>query len=172
MNDSNEKNRRLLRFCCTNLRSIGLLLFILGLVGGIALAIFKIVSEFGYWQISENYKIVVSLIPLSVFNVIFYGLAILLLVQFIRFLVEEDYKQGWILRNGDKLFYLYALYIILSVVVTYATILGSFPFSSTRGIFTIVVSLLSITIRVIILISLGQVLRRILPVIEESKTLV
>ena len=172
MNDSNEKNRRLLRFCCTNLRTIGLLLFVLGLIGGIALTIFKIISKFGYWQIPENYKIVISLIPLSIFNVIFYGLAILLLVQFIRYLVEEDYKQGWILRNGDKLFYLYALYIILSVVITYATIFSSFPFSSTRGIFMIIVSLLSITIRVIILISLGQILRRILPVIEESKTLV
>jgi hypothetical protein len=172
MNEFNEKNRRVLRFCCTNLRSIGLLMLILGLVGGFALIIFKIVSKFGYWQIPENYKMVISLIPLSIFNIIFYGLAILLLVQFIRFLVEEDYKQGWILRHGDKLFYLYALYIILSVVITYATILSSLPMSSTRGIFMIIVSLLSITVRVIILISLGQILRRILPVIEESKTLV
>ena len=147
-------------------------MLILGLVGGFALIIFKIVSKFGYWQIPENYKMVISLIPLSIFNIIFYGLAILLLVQFIRFLVEEDYKQGWILRHGDKLFYLYALYIILSVAITYATILSSLPISSTRGIYMIIVSLLSITVRVIILISLGQILRRILPVIEESKTLV
>jgi len=172
MNELNEKNRRLLRFCCTNLRSIGLLLFILGLVGGFALTIFKIVSKFGYWQIPENYKIVISLIPLSIFNIIFYGLAILLLVQFIRYLVEEDYKQGWILRHGDKLFYLYAIYIILSVVITYATILSSFPLSSTIGFLTIIVPILSVTIRIFILISLGQILRRILPVIEESKTLV
>ncbi|GAI54543.1 unnamed protein product, partial [marine sediment metagenome] len=45
-----EKNRRLLHFYCEILRTIGSLILILGLVGGFALIIFKLVSKFGYWH--------------------------------------------------------------------------------------------------------------------------
>ncbi len=172
MNESNEKNRRLLQFCCNNLRSIGLLMVILGLLGSFALTILKLVIKFGYWDTPEPYKMSVSLIPLGVFNIIFYGLGILGLVQFIRYLVEENYEQGWILRHGDKFFYLYAIFIILNVVWVYIAIPGFASLSSGSSVFTIIMTIISITVRSFILVSLGQILRRILPIIEESKTLV
>ncbi|MCH7557162.1 MAG: hypothetical protein IIB56_06860 [Planctomycetes bacterium] len=172
MNTFIEKNRRLLHFYCEILRTIGSLIFILGLVGGFAFIIFKLVIKFGYWHAPKSYEMVISLMPLGVFNIIFYGLAILGFVQFIRYLVEEDYQPGWILRHGNIFFYLYALFIILSVVRAYTTIPGILSLSSYTGVFTILMTFFSITVRVLILVGLGQILRRILPVIEESKTLV
>lgn len=172
MNEIIEKNRRLLKFYCENLRTIGFLFLILGLVGGFALTIFKLVAKFGYWHAPKSYEMVISLMPIGALNIIFYGLAILGFVQFIRYLVEEDYKPGWILRHGDIFFYLYALFIILSAVLACTTIPGILSPSSYMGVFTILMTFFSITVRVLILVGLGQILRRILPVIEESKTLV
>jgi len=172
MNEFNEKNRRVLRFCCKNLQSIGFLMLICGLIISFAVIILKLVIKFGYWDTPEPYKMVVSLIPFSGFNIIFYGLGILGLVQVIRYLVEENYEQGWILRHGDKLCYLYAIFIFLNVVWIYIIIPGMVSLSSGRSVFTIVMTVISITVRSFILVSLGQILRRILPIIEESKTLV
>ena len=167
-----EKNRRLLHFYCEILRTIGSLILILGVVGGFAMIIFKLVTKFGYWQVPKNYEMVISVIPLSAFSIIFYGLGILGLVQFIRYLVEEDYKPGWILRHGYIFFNLYALFIIVGVVWVFTTIPGILSLPSYAVVYTIIMTFFSITVRVLILLSLGQILRRILPVIEESKTLV
>ncbi len=172
MNEFIEKNRRLIHFYCENLRTIGSLILILGLVGSFALINFILVIKFGYWHAPKSYEMVISLMPLGAFNIIFYGLAILGLVQFIRYLVEEDYQPGWILRHGDIFFYLYALFIILSVIRAYTTISGFLSPFSYIGVFKTLMIVFSITIRVLILVGLGQILRRILPVIEESKTLV
>ena len=167
-----EKNRRLLHFYCETLRTIGSVIFILGLVGGFAMIIFKLVIKFGYWHAPKSYEMVISLMPIGAFNIIFYGLAILGFVQFIRYLVEEDYKPGWILRHGYMFFNLYALFIIVSVVWVYTTIPGILSLPSYTVVYTILMTFFSITVRVLILLSLGQILRRILPVIEESKSLV
>lgn len=172
MNEIIEKNRRLLHFYCEILRTIGSLILILGLIGGFALTIFKLVTKFGYWHAPKSYEMVISVMPLSAFSIIFYGLGILGLVQFIRYLVEEDYKPGWILRHGYMFFNLYALFIIVSVVWVYTTIPGFLSLSSSTEVFKILMIVFSITVRVLILVGLGQILRRILPVIEESKTLV
>ncbi len=172
MNEFIEKNRRLLHFYCETLRTIGKVILILGLLGGCTMTIFKLVTKFGYWQVPKNYETVISVIPLSAFSILFYGLGILGLVQFIRYLVEEDYKPGWILRHGYMFFNLYALFIIVGVVWVFTTVPGILSLPSYMGVFTIIMTFFSITVRVLILLSLGQILRRILPVIEESKTLV
>jgi len=172
MNEFIEKNRRLLHFYCEILRTIGSLILILGVIGGFAMIILKLVTQFGYWQVPKNYEMVISLMPLGIFNIMFYGLAVLGFVQFIKYLVEEDYQPGWILRHGDIFFYLYALFSILSVVRAYTTIPGLLSLSSYTGVFKTLMIVFSITVRVLILVGFGQILRRILPVIEESKTLV
>jgi len=172
MNKFTEKNRRLLKFYCENLRSIGFLILILGLVGGFALTIFKLVTQFGYWHAPKSFEMVISVMPLGAFGIIFYGLGILGLVQFIRYLVEEDYKPGWILRHGYMFFNLYALFIIVNVVWVYTTIPGILSLSSYMGVFKTLIIVFSITVRVLILVGLGQILRRLMPIIEESKSLV
>jgi hypothetical protein len=171
MNEFIEKNRRLLKFYCENLRSIGLLILILGLLSVCAIATSVLLSKFGYWHAPKSFEMIIAM-PLSVFNIFFIGIGILGLVQFIRYLVERDYKPGWILRHGDMFFYLYALLTILSVVWVY-TIAPSY---SSPSIYTrvgvIFLTVISTTVKVLILVGLGQILRRLMPIIEESKSLV
>ena len=171
MNEFIEKNKRLLHFYCETLRTIGLLILILGLVSVCAITTLVLLSKFGYWHAPKSFEMIIAM-PLGAFNIFFIGIGILGLMQFIRYLVERDYKPGWILRHGDMFFYLYALLTILSVVWVY-TIAPSYRSPSAyTGVFVIFVAVFSTTVKVLILVGLGQILRRIMPVIEESKTLV
>jgi hypothetical protein len=175
MNEFIEKDKRLLHFYCKNLRSAGFLILILGSLSGCAMIALVLGSKYVGWRVAEPFekfeKFLVYL-PSSFLRITFLGIGILGLVQFIRYLVERDYKPGWILRHGDMILYLYALLTILSDVWVYmnAPSYNSPPFSA--QVFVIFATVFSAAVRVLILVGLGQVLRRILPVIEESKTLV
>ena len=171
MNEITEKNRRLLKFYCENLRCIGFLILILGLLSVCAITISVLLSKFGNWHAPEAFKMIITM-PLAAFNIFFIGIGILGLVQFIKYLVERDYKPGWILRHGDMFFYLYALLTILSVVWVY-TIAPSYRSPSIyTQVGVIFLTVISTAVKVLILVGLGQILRRLMPIIEESKSLV
>jgi hypothetical protein len=97
------------------------------------------------------------------------GIITLGLAQLIRFLLSDAAKPGWILRHGDIFLYLYAATGLLAQLAYQSVIavhLGSqwllpfaayVPFSLAKAL---------------ILIGLGLVLRRVIPMVEESKTLV
>ncbi|MHC4537255.1 MAG: hypothetical protein ACYS6K_25210, partial [Planctomycetota bacterium] len=119
MNEFIEKNRRLLRFCCDALRSIGQVVLLLGVLSVCAIITLVLLSKFGNWHPPKAFKMIITMIPLGAFNIFFIGIGMLGLSQFIRYLVERDYKPGWILCHGEMFFYLYALLTILSVVWVY-----------------------------------------------------
>jgi hypothetical protein len=171
MNEFIEKNRRLLRFCCDALRSIGQVVLILGVLSVCAITTLVLFSKFGNWHAPECFKMIIAMMPLGAFNIIFIGIGILGLAQFIRYLVERDYKPGWILRHGEMFFYLYALLTILSVVWVYTIAPSDFSPDMYSGVSVILV-VISTAVKVLILVGLGQILRRLMPVIEESKSLV
>ncbi len=172
MNKFIEKNRRLLHFYCETLRTIGSLILILGLLSVCAIMTLVLLSKFEDWHALKSFEKMIIAMPLGAFNIFFIGIGILGLVQFIRYLVERDYKPGWILRHGDMFFYLYALLTILSVVWVYTIA----PIYHSPSIYTrvgvIFVTVISTAVKVLILVGLGQILRHLMPVIEESKTLV
>jgi hypothetical protein len=170
MNEFIDKNRRSLRFLCDALHSIGQVVLILGMLGVFAIITLLLLSKFGYWQAPEGFKMILKM-PLGAFNILFIGIGVLGLSQFIKYLVDKDYKPGWILRHGELFCYLYALLTILSVVWVYTID----PFDRSEHMnksLPILIVVFSTTVRVLILVGLGQILRRILPMIEESKTLV
>jgi hypothetical protein len=171
MNEFIEKNRRLLHFYCETLRTIGLLILILGVVGVCAIMMLVLLSKFGVWYAPESFEMIIAM-PLGAFKIFFIGIGIRGLMQFIRYLVERDYKPGWILRHGEMFFYLYALLTVLSVVWMYTIAPSYLPPSLYTRVFFIIVAALSTTVKVLILVGLGQILRRLIPVIEESKMLV
>ena len=170
MNEITEKNRRLLNFYCETLRTIGSVILILGLIGGGAMTIFALVSKFGYWPATKSFNMVIIAWLPSYLKAIVFWIGILGLAQFIKYLFEKNYKPGWILRHGDMFFYLYALLTILEAVWIYMTNYHS-PSSDIRvdmGFVTV----FSIVVKVMALVGLGRILRHLMPVIEESKTLV
>jgi hypothetical protein len=172
MNEIIEKNRRLLHFYCEALRTIASVILILGLIGVSAMTIFTLLSKFGYWPAAKSFNmVIIAWLPSYLKGIVFW-IGILGLAQFIKYLLEKNYKPGWILRHGEMIFYLYALLTIFDAVWVF-TIAPSYRSPSVHtgvsGIFSIV---FSTAIKVLILVGLGQILRHLMPVIEESKTLV
>jgi hypothetical protein len=101
------------------------------------------------------------------------GLVMLGLAQFVRYLYQNDYQPGWILRHGDKVLYLYAPALIVSPILHYCflMILLRNP-NLTNTLLYFMSAELPALVRGLIFIAMGLVLRRIVPIIEESKTLV
>ena len=170
MNEFIEKNRALLKLYCIVARIIGWLL----MIGGF----FWFGLTFSAVDIYNNERPDVLLYGISsmLFDFILPGLIALGVMQFIRYLFENTSKPGRILRNADRLFYMYAVFLIVKTYFKcfwysawYAGIIGESTFS--RLLF-MQPFILPTVAKVLILVGLGQILRRILPVIEESKTLV
>ncbi len=170
MNEIIEKNRRLLRFYCETLRTIASVILILQLIAVCAMTIFALLSKFGLWPGTKPFNMVIITFLPSYLKAIFFWIGILGLAQFVRYLYENDYLPGWILRHGDMFFYLYALLTILEVVWIYMTNDHS-PSLYTQAI-KISGSVLGTAVKVMVLVGLGQILRHLMPVIEESKSLV
>ena len=170
MNELIEKNRRLLHFYCETLRTIASVILIFQLIAVCTMTIFALLSKFGYWPGTKPFNMVIPTFLPSYLKAIFFWIGILGLAQFVKYLYESKYLPGWILRHGDMFFYLYAFLTILEVVWIYMTNDHS-PALYTRAI-KISGSVLGTAVKVMVLVGLGQILRRLMPVIEESKSLV
>ena len=160
MHDFIENNQRLLSIYSRAAQSIGRALVSLG-------AIFVVLS-----LVESRSR---ANIPVGVVNGIFPGLMAMTIGQFIRYLLETDYQPGSMLRHGDKLLYLYAVLLVMNSVWVRIQAMGIREGPGlyySRLAFLMLPGLLALIGKVLILIGLGQILRRILPVIEESRTLV
>jgi len=161
MNEFIEKNRRLLKIYCIAARIIGWVLLITS-----GTWIVKTLS--GYSHSSMPF-----FMPISTFIHILVGLVVLGVAQFIRYLFETEYKPGWILRHGEKILYLYAALRVIRITVLFfvnAKRMGDSIYYSPWGF--IVANGLPVVAGALIMVGLAQILRRVMPMIEESKTLV
>jgi hypothetical protein len=110
-------------------------------------------------------------VPWGVLTYLPTGCLVLGLAQFIRYLLDDEYQPGWILRNAVQFVYLYAI-VFAIVSVSFCVVM----FVKWDQWYEIVYRVSSIIFyggaKVLFLVGLGQILRRIMPVIEESRTLV
>lgn len=161
MNEFIEKNRRLLKIYCVATRIIGWVLLITA-----GTWIVSILS--GYSSFSIPF-----VMPITIFIRILVGLVVLGVAQFIRYLFETEYKPGWILRNGEKILYLYAALRVIRITLLFfadAKRMGDSIHYSPWGF--LVANGLPVVAVALIMVGLAQILRRVIPIIEESKTLV
>jgi hypothetical protein len=170
MNAFIEKTRGLLRFYSIATRIIGWVFLIVALVTVVVWLLSGFPEYSGRYQ---GYRIY-SLCERVALNFALFGLVVLGLSQFIRYLYDNDCQPGWLLRHGDKVLYLYAAALIASSVLY-------FFFRTAVLTDTLTVPLLFLhflagvvpaVAKALIFAGLGQILRRIVPMIEESKTLV
>jgi hypothetical protein len=193
MNEFIEKNRRLLKIFCITTRIIGWALILLPVILVIWLLLTG-TSRFGdflSWPLHIEKRPYRQAFPLTdeqvdllslVIRFVLPGLLMLGLAQFIRYLSEKNYRAGWTLRCGEGILYLYAVLITGQVLWNYVLgpsmktnmylVEGLRPEIYQVGPLTIPASVLLTAAKVVILIGLGQILARVMPVIEESKTLV
>ena len=168
MNTFIEENKGLLKKYCITARIIGWLFLFSGCLNGIGgfIALFIRPDQF------QDFSTFFCAIPFRDLNNIFVGLLALWCSRFIRFLSDPDYKQDWLLRSAAQLLYYYA-----AIVLTYnfIAIVGMHGFSIEQigaVIGRIIIFVLFGCIWSLAFVGLGFILKRIMPVIEESKTLV
>jgi hypothetical protein len=169
LNNAIEKNKRLLGFCSHVAQISGLLLLLLGFI-------FLLAVPWGFYMTGGGLGIV-TVISRYVFRLIFPGLFLLGINQFIKSLLDINFRANWILKFSDKIIYLYVFLLIVNsirlsmsnetirvvIVVNmhhFWTWIAWVPFA------------ISIFVKALLWIGMAQVLQRIVPMIEESRTLV
>lgn len=179
MNTFYKQNRGRLQIYCVSARIIGWTLLI------VPALIFttRFLGKIPYSSRRGIYDIVSSslFIRLFMLRVVFpflsfmlLGLALVGVAQFIRYLYDDEYQAGWSLRHGSTILYTFAaitLFVYIGGLLlhfNYTTGMDAVDYSHLSGDWPMS-ALLSIGI-VLILVGSGQALRRIMPVIEESKT--
>jgi hypothetical protein len=160
-----ERNRNWLAIYCKAARVFSVLLLVLIGAG----VVYSIVSgDFTDWRGST-----VEFILMYIFKL---GLLFLLAIfafcvaQLIDYIVDEEGDAGWLLKNLDKILYLYAFFII-------GHKFWYLMFGLSRGVAdTPWIMWLSVTLppllKALVLVGVGLLVRKMLSIINESKTLV
>ena len=157
---ADETNRRFLRVCRIAMRVAGWLIVAGGVVGTVLACVGVALPPghgFRLMALSKGAGTVVL------------GIIMLGLAQLIRFLLADAAKPGWILRHGDTFLYLYAATEVLAQLANQSVIavhLGN------QWLAPFVAPVPFSLVKALILVGLGLVLRRVIPMVEESKTLV
>lgn len=160
-----QKTRRLLKVYGVISNFLGQTFLGFGILWG-ALYSTGIISRLGNWRAMKEE---IDHMPNGIFMFIFSGLIALGVSQFIYYLIEPDYKPGRILRHGDKILLAYAVWTVGELVWAFMFS----PHHQGYGFYLDVLLAVLVTAgKVLILVGLAQILRRVLPMIEETKTLV
>jgi len=171
MNEFIEKNRRLLRFYSVAAQWTAVVMLISATI--------YITAATRRFSDIRGWVDLINLLLHLFLDYIVPGSLALLVAQFIKYLIEMDYRPGWILRHQVAILYLCAVLVAMNSIwqwFFYIIIVGHSAldvFSTTPSrLLCIFVSLLLTAAKVLILVGLAQILRRVMPVIEESKMLV
>ncbi|MFH1613999.1 MAG: hypothetical protein ABIG61_02800 [Planctomycetota bacterium] len=183
-----EENRTLLKFYISAAKLIGWILFVLGLIALTIIVIEVLRLNFGYaeridlsgptGEFERSYAVLILT-----------GLVAICLSQFLRLLIEADSAKPWLLRNCSKLLFVYLVYLIIQgggyFWMRLSNLLGAIRIGSESsnevtgiahqeyGYFLLVVITAVFCIgKVLCVFGLAQFIKRILPIIEESRTLV
>ncbi|MBA7484311.1 hypothetical protein ES707_19836 [subsurface metagenome] len=168
MNEFIEKNRRLLNFYYIAARTIAWLLLIVALV----IAVVRLLSGFG---VDDQFRflMIYRLCQQLAVSYVLLGLVLLVLAQFLRYLYENDYQPGWILRHGNKVLYLYAAALIIGPILGYYFRMKAIGHAGTDSLHLYLLSsLLPAVAKALIFIGIAKILKRMMPMVGESKTLV
>ncbi|MHC4639461.1 MAG: hypothetical protein ACYTBV_18485 [Planctomycetota bacterium] len=168
MNEFIKQNKKLLEFYCLAARIIGWALL---LTPPALIAMALLWNRLGAQ--TDARQLPPPEISLPYIGYFILGLLVLAIGQFIRHLFQTESKPGWILRHGDKILYLYAAFTVLGAgsIIRMMFHLGRehpIKYVISLGFLWLPPALA----KALILIGLAHILRRIMPVIEESKTLV
>lgn len=153
MNEFIEKNEKFLRLVCNIARFLGLFL-----IGSLVLVLIPII-------LLDNKGISHFLnFPSTFLGLIFSGIMLLGIEQLIRCLIDLNFKPNWILRFSDKVIYTYTAFLFVNGAYTIYVFGHNIRFVLPFTIFT--------SIKILIWIGIALFLKRIVPIIQESKTLV
>ena len=168
MNEFIEKNRALLRTYCIITRIIGWLLLIIAIV-------VVVVRSFSGFSVSDDHRLfmIYLLCQQLILGYVLIAIVLLGFAQFVRYLYGNEYQPGLILRHGGKVLYLYALGLIVSPILHQYFYMKATRYAGTVNLFLYLLSAIVPNVaRALIFVGIAQVLQRIKPIVEESKTLI
>ena len=164
MNEFIKKNRRLLQIYYFASLIIGWALIAVSPLG-------TIVALSGNESLKEDALAILHVLQGVTLNPLILGLLLLGTAQFIYCVSETEYKPGWILLNRSTVLYAAAFIILMGCLINYLFLVFSFSVNTSQ-ILKFFTSFTPAIAKILILVGLGKILRRVLPVIKESKTLV
>ena len=167
MNEFLRRNKRLLSLYCKTAVILGWLLWLIAVIVCIISVRQSLVADERWTRIYFLLGYPPILLTFVFMGVFAHGFA-----QFIRYVYESDYRVRWTLRHASQILYLYAVITVVNVILGQVK-LALMPECS----FPMVISSLAIQLPLaltwaLIFLGLAQLLRRLMPMIEESKTLV
>jgi len=163
-----EKHEHFLRLISNIVKFFGLLVLSAPIVIFILLFLFDLSDGKQTNWFTHNLKIL-KIIP--------YALLLLGLDQFIKFIVKNDSKPNWFIRYVDIFIYIYVIYLIINFCYVFIHRLNSpdfqgIPLDFFHQLIVYSLSAISTFVRVLFWTALGLVLRKIVPIVEEVKSLV
>ena len=169
LNNAIEKNKRYLRFCSCVAQFSGLLLLFLGFIS-IVMMLWNFCQpdRFPKYDIALAYKIISPFI----FRQVFPGLFLLGISKLITCLIDINFKPNWILKSSDKIIYLYVVLLIINFIFFSIYQTEAIVASPHHYLTTWIPSAIFTSVKALLWVGMAQVLRRIVPIIEESKSLV
>jgi len=163
-----DKKLKLLSGLCTAIACIGWILII---GGWFWLIVFFTQANTGAsLELSEIQFLFYGISALS-FDFFFVGLGAVIVARLTKFIFERESTPTLMLRCGDKILYLFAVLAVLWAVFRHLIFAVTIEDATARFLYE-QPALLPTLGKVIILILLGQILKRLLPVIQEYKSLV
>lgn len=167
------ENKWLLRLCSGAARFCGLLLLLGTGVLAAVMAVVTMSDSKGLGAMTEAHSELLLAIP----HILFYAFLALILAEFISYLLAEQGEPKWILRHGDKIIYAYVLYTIVMAIISVAQLravdreMGPVVSLRERHLW-LAFTIAFIVVRILIWIGIAIALRKVVPIIRESKTLV
>jgi hypothetical protein len=168
MNEFIEQNKRLFKFYSSAAGFIGWSV----LLTAICIVVIELLSG-GRFIGVKGFSMRINMVWGLVFNFLLPVSLALLISQLIRYITEPEYHYGWILRYGDNILYVYAALVVLNSIwqhIFYFVISHS-DYGPSELLYVFITVLLTLA-KVLILVGFGQILKRIMPIIEEHKSLV
>ncbi len=170
-----EENKGLLKFYSIAARIVGWGLVCSGTIWFLiyGFCILALSDAAGELRWPHTLKNVIYSTSSFVFEFLFPGLIALIVAQLIGYMTANKNKHGRLLQYGEYVLYAYAALVIGKAVLQYYLWHGIIPEEQgAGGLLFIQPLVVPVAAKVLIIIGLAQALRRVMPVVEESKTLV
>jgi hypothetical protein len=162
-----EENKGLLRACYLAAIILGWLLLVLGGAAIVGHSI-ALISRMGDWGEFKKYYFYGA--SWDIINGVPVGLLALGIGQFIRYVYDNKYRPGWILRNFRQLLYIYA--VIFAALTIFTTVMAFPHWSWVERTVRLLAAVIWGAGKIMLLIAVALILKRVMPLIEESRTLV
>lgn len=169
LNNAIEKNKRYLHFCSCVAQFSGLLFLFLGFIS-IVMMLWNFCQPGRFPK--HDVALVYKFISPFIFSQVFPGLFLLGISKLIKCLIDINFKTNWILKFSDKIIYLYVVLLIINFIFFSIYPTEAIIASPHHYLATWIPSAIFTSVKVLLWVGVAQVLRRIVPIIQESKTLV